>query len=513
MKKLNLILIALSVVTLNSCSSSKNMSRTGESYDDVYYSSEDDFAKRDEGASYGNGDREVSNGSENYGYNEVPDASTSRLDDNGNTYVTNNYYNKDDYYDYAYASRLRRFHTSVSIGFGYYDGWFTNSYWYNYNPTCYGVSIYTSYSWWTPTYYTPYYNYSYNPCGNNYNPWGNPYSCGGGYNTAYVAGYNQGYYNGYNSNFYNNPYYFNSYDCNSYYYGPRGNTAGGGGSGSNTYNAYGTGSGSLNHVYQTHVIADRGERPAISTQISSPRPRNASTETQGAGFSSDPRPMNSGKSNVKNNTSTVGGTSGRPSKVNQTKGSHYSSDPRTTTPKGSSSGSYQSTPRPKTSSPSKGGGNSNYQAPPKSTSPSKGGNNSNYQAPPRSTSPSKGGKPSYQSTPRNTAPKTQPVQSKPRSSAPKNQSGYGYSQSKPRPAKSGGSTYQSSKGNYQSKPRTNGSSGAKSKNYSRPSHGSSKSSGSIKSRGSNMVSKSMNRSGGNNRSGSSRSSKVNSPRR
>ena len=71
--------------------------------------------------------------------------SQSYTDGNGNTYVTNNYY--DDYYDYEYASRLRRFN-DYNMGYGYYDDYYTNSYWYNYDPYFWGVSIYTGYNWW-----------------------------------------------------------------------------------------------------------------------------------------------------------------------------------------------------------------------------------------------------------------------------------------------------------------------------------------------------------------------------
>ena len=125
MKALNPILIAVLAVTISACSSSNKLSRSGESYDDVYYSSDDDYAQRDDGASYGAGD------AQNTSSNELPVQSTSRTEGDGNTYVTNNYYNEDDYYDYAYASRIRRFHTNVSLSYGYYDGWYTNTYFYN----------------------------------------------------------------------------------------------------------------------------------------------------------------------------------------------------------------------------------------------------------------------------------------------------------------------------------------------------------------------------------------------
>ena len=42
-------------------------------------------------------------------------------------------YDESDYYDYAYTARIRRFDNPV-IGVGYYDDYYTNMYWYTYNP-------------------------------------------------------------------------------------------------------------------------------------------------------------------------------------------------------------------------------------------------------------------------------------------------------------------------------------------------------------------------------------------
>ena len=100
----------------------------------------------------------------------------SYTDRNGDTYVTNNYY--DDYYDYSYSSRIRRFYHPQS-SFSYYNSYYTNSYWYNYNPHSWGVSIYLGYNWWNPHpyHYNPYWgsgyysNFGYSPF--NYY-WHNP---------------------------------------------------------------------------------------------------------------------------------------------------------------------------------------------------------------------------------------------------------------------------------------------------------------------------------------------------
>lgn len=150
-----------------------------------------------------------------------------------NTYVTNNYYDGgdygDNYYDYAYSSRIRRFHNPAF--YDYYHGYYTNMYWYTHDPYYYGTSIYMGYNYWDPyySYGWPrfrlgyswgwgglYYNwpmYSYSP----FYGYGSPYW---GYN-SYYQGYNHGYWDGYNSGHYSS-YYYNSYDYNSHY-GPRNN--------------------------------------------------------------------------------------------------------------------------------------------------------------------------------------------------------------------------------------------------------------------------------------------------
>ncbi len=169
-------------------------------------------------------------------------APVSEMDPN-NPYYKDPAYSPDDYYDNQYASRLKRFH-NPTYGLGYYDSYYTNSYFYNQNPYQYGVSIYNGYNFWGPSYN----NYMYVP---NYN-WGGNYGygsnfgynayCGNGFGWGSNYGYNNPYYNnwsnpyGFNNNYYgynswNNPYnnyygsnsgYNNAYDYNSSaYYGPR----------------------------------------------------------------------------------------------------------------------------------------------------------------------------------------------------------------------------------------------------------------------------------------------------
>lgn len=136
---------------------------------------------------------EGNNNIDNY-TSQDPNSSTSETyyDEQGNTYVTNNYY-YDDYYDYEYSSRIRRFY-DYNPGWGYYDNYYTNSYWYNYDPFFWGVSIYTGYNWWWPSYYyRPWWGYSscWSGCGWGYGGyWGGGYGWGHhGYGYGWGGGY------------------------------------------------------------------------------------------------------------------------------------------------------------------------------------------------------------------------------------------------------------------------------------------------------------------------------------
>jgi hypothetical protein len=186
--------------------------------------------------------------------------------DENNPYYRDPEFNYDDYYDNAYAARIRRFNNPI-YGTGYYDTYNTNAYFYNGNPSYYGSSIYSSYnmgygsgngwgyyspsaSFWN-SYYNPYYNgygygngwnsgwsggYGYNPygmcSGYGYSPYGyNSYGYGGGYGYSPYGynpyGYGMGGYSpyGYSPMSYYNPYDYNS-QANSNF-GPRGTHAGG----------------------------------------------------------------------------------------------------------------------------------------------------------------------------------------------------------------------------------------------------------------------------------------------
>lgn len=246
--KRNLLLLAFSAIIFSACSNMKKL----QSYDDDAYLD----PHRDKNIMYPVKVEEPVN-TEPVATNQKMAATAA---DGANPYYKDKDFNYDDYYDNEYAARIKRFHTPMN-GVGYYDTYYTNSYFYNQNPYQYGVSIYNGYNFW-PSYnnysYVPNYNwggyygygscYNYNPYSYNsfYNPYygvyvgpsygfglscgngfGSPYYGGYGYNPygygyggGYGMGYNNGFYNGFNSGYYSA--YNNQYDYNSnIYYGPR----------------------------------------------------------------------------------------------------------------------------------------------------------------------------------------------------------------------------------------------------------------------------------------------------
>ena len=216
-------------------------------YDDVYYDpsrSNTSTTKvlRDEEV------EEIANSIENNQLDgqESNDVRASRYDgveaSDGNTYITNNYYDDDNYNDFFYTSRLRRFY-QPNFGFGYWNNCYTNYYFYDNNPMSWGNNIYS----YTPNYYwnpwgifigystwgsqngwnwgRPCYSAWYDPYGwnsgwnNNYCGYNGYYGYNNGFNNGYYNGYNNGYYDGYNNGYNNNFAYGggSSYD----YWGPR----------------------------------------------------------------------------------------------------------------------------------------------------------------------------------------------------------------------------------------------------------------------------------------------------
>jgi hypothetical protein len=132
----------------------------------------------------------------------------------------------EDYYDYSYTSRLRRFNSDDNT-WGYYDPYYTNYYWYNNSKTGYfGNSLYSTYTWWGPNFSSNYTSHYWgedngitstkswiNPWESTRNGWRTPYNryAFNGWNNARVN----------NSNLWNTGLgftnmYFNSFDNNCY---------------------------------------------------------------------------------------------------------------------------------------------------------------------------------------------------------------------------------------------------------------------------------------------------------
>src|SRR6185503_5107912 len=132
---------------LSACTS---MNQTAGTYsDDVYASSKDLPQKKEVPApERRNPDPDPSPVQRN---ERTPNSTAVQKDEQGNTYITNKYYESDfdydDYYDYEYAVRMKRFYHPVS-SYGYYDNYYTNSYWYSYEPAHWVISVYYGYPWW-----------------------------------------------------------------------------------------------------------------------------------------------------------------------------------------------------------------------------------------------------------------------------------------------------------------------------------------------------------------------------
>ena len=227
MRKLFSIALGCAICLLSACSTSSLAY-----YDDIYATSADVQQKSSTttGNKYKNEVTEVQPDSIVYEYDEYgnlldtktfyPGSSEPQItyyeipiEDNAKNAAAS--YNEDDYYDYYYTSRLRRFHVNIGCGFGYYDPYFTNLYWYDYYPSSWGLSIYMGYNWWWPSYYYRpyYYDYGFYHCGFNYGwgwGWHHPYHYWGWNHPCYHHDY-------FAAN-----YWHNHLDPNhSYYYGHR----------------------------------------------------------------------------------------------------------------------------------------------------------------------------------------------------------------------------------------------------------------------------------------------------
>lgn len=267
---IKLFVLSALLIGYSSCKTFKDLSKQKDG-DDVYFSMKD--AKKERAAEKKRKEEEEKRAAEEAQKRQAEQNNAKAMATSPGTDYYEQPFDYDDYYDYEYAARLRRFHNPTP-GAGYYDNYYTNSYYYNQNPYYYGTSLYNSYSFWGPS------AYAYNYCPSSYfyynsgwawgtgmyygNPYGSPYGYGyydpwmnqgWGYNPyySYYPGWNSGgwygpmtpvyagywggpwmgygngnggygyggfgYNNGYGNN--NGNYYFNSYDENSYYYGPR----------------------------------------------------------------------------------------------------------------------------------------------------------------------------------------------------------------------------------------------------------------------------------------------------
>ncbi|AII51824.1 hypothetical protein [Hymenobacter sp. APR13] len=187
MKKiLSTLLPAFSLLTLGGCASTAGLSTTES--DGVYYSSSDrttQSAAAVAAATPATRDELTNPDYTEQGNSAATDESTEYYDD-----------------DYAYSSRIRRFHQPYyrSFGYGYNDFVFADPFWYG------GPGYYSA---WGPSYgyggYDPFWGYGAYGSGININigfgspwGWGRPWGWNrwGGYGRGYYDGFYNGYYGG-----------------------------------------------------------------------------------------------------------------------------------------------------------------------------------------------------------------------------------------------------------------------------------------------------------------------------
>jgi hypothetical protein len=317
MKRL-VVISTVVIALLSSCISQK----TGTSgyNDDVYANPKEDRIEEARLAAEKKQAKEASDKRYNDSIAAVQKAQKEK--DDANPYYKDREFKYDDYYDYEYATRVKRFDNSIN-GLSYYDNYYTNSYWYNQNPYNYGVSVYNGYSWWGSSYNS----YSYNPSINFYSNWGwgcNPgfgyYSGYNPYMAGYMAGYNNGFNNGYfgnpygfgspygfNNSFgfgygYGNPYgygaygynngwgYYNSYDNNSSYtYGPRASHGGG-----NSRRTSNPGVGEKRESYSDKYVKDIAEQQVRNEKFSETKPLRGNSLNEPIRVNNTGTPINTG---------------------------------------------------------------------------------------------------------------------------------------------------------------------------------------------------------------------------
>src|ERR1035437_2766468 len=238
--------IITSVFVVLSALTACTVQNQGQSYDEVYYNPKDGstFVQSKTPLLHKSTKETViktdsSVPSDSYVGNTASNTQGYKAQKDSGAYVDNSF-NYDVYYDYSYASRIRRFQYSPFND--YYHDFYTNRYWYDYNPGYWGSSIYNNWgmgmgmsrymdpysmSWGMYSPYNNFYDPFYSPFSVGYSSFGYGFGYNGGYyNNLY--GYGYGGYGGYGGGIYSyTGGYNNSLDNNSkIHYGPRRDGAG-----------------------------------------------------------------------------------------------------------------------------------------------------------------------------------------------------------------------------------------------------------------------------------------------
>lgn len=293
--------IVTSVIIVVSVLSACTVQNQGQSYDEVYYSSKDKSAVAEvnrpvlhkmtrevEVTTDSSYPDEPIVGNENPDEAQVQDyKSANDSESNANDNNINNNFNYNDYYDYAYASRIRRFQYSPFND--YYHDYYTNRYWYDYNPGYYGSSIYSNWGM-NPgmSFYMDPFSYGsyYSPFSSFYNPFYSPFSSG-----FYGLGYNRGYYDGFYGYGYGGGY--------GYGYGGYGGYGYGGG-----YNNIYDRNSSVHYAPRRDGAGSNGPTPGERTAFSQ---RYTAFSNGGAGVTSVNTPRNGREVNNTSGTSVNAG--------------------------------------------------------------------------------------------------------------------------------------------------------------------------------------------------------------
>ncbi len=244
MKRSSLLIGAFLISGLMSCSTASKVAYDGE--DDVYGNMQDLALAEstNQGVAEYHSRSESSSKYSNVGGDSYFEPEYKELfSDEDDYYDEDHERSRDmyDYQDYEYSARLRRFHNPAGIGYGYYDPFYTDLYWYDPFPQNCGVNIivgaepvwYSSSNFWVNT------GWAWNWWGPSWNigcNWGRP-TCGGGRGNPYGwnngFAWNKGYWNGHNNGYWDGFHHGNMMgNANAAwnehprrYYGPRSNVS------------------------------------------------------------------------------------------------------------------------------------------------------------------------------------------------------------------------------------------------------------------------------------------------